>query len=73
MPDRLVSPDNRVARILAIGAVVFVLLILVFAIVNRSDRDGPLENAGEKIEDAADDIGDAVEDAGDDIRRSTRP
>ena len=29
------------------------------------DRDGPLENAGEEVEDAVEDAGDAVEDATD--------
>lgn len=30
------------------------------------DRDGPLENAGEEVEDAVEDAGDAIEDATDD-------
>lgn len=31
------------------------------------ENDGPLENAGEEIDDAVEDTGDAIDDAGDEI------
>lgn len=38
--------------------------VLVFALAG-CDKDGPLENAGEEVDDAVEDAGDAVEDATD--------
>ncbi len=52
-----------------IGAVV--LGLIAFAVINESN-DGPLEDAGEALDDAADDIGDGMEDAADEIDDSTR-
>lgn len=66
MQERLTDDTTRLARVLAIAAVVFVVLLLVFALWNQSDRnDGPLERAGEDIEEAGEEIEDAVDDIGD--------
>jgi hypothetical protein len=66
MADPVTDSSTRLARILAMAAVVFVVLLLVFALWNQSDRnDGPLERVGEDIEEAGDEIEDAVEDIGD--------
>lgn len=35
------------------------------------DNDGPMEDIGEGIDDAADDVGDAVEDAADEVEDTT--
>ncbi len=73
MPLRLRSATDRSARIglVIIGAVLLALVVLL--VWERGSDDGPLERAGEKIEDAADDVGDAIEDAGDDVKRKLDP
>ncbi|WP_375203324.1 hypothetical protein [Hyphococcus sp.] len=40
--------------------------ILIFAFI-EDQNDGPLENAAESVEDAADDMGDDIEDAADEL------
>lgn len=47
-------------------AIIATLLASVFVItLSGCDRDGPLEEAGESMDDAVEDTGDAVEDATD--------
>jgi hypothetical protein len=73
MPLRLKPPVDRSARIglMIIGAVLLALVVLL--VWERGSDDGPLERAGENIEDAADDVGDAIEDAGDDLKKKLDP
>ncbi|MCK5748327.1 MAG: hypothetical protein KAH44_19070 [Oricola sp.] len=47
-----------------IGAVI--IGVIIFAVVDERN-EGPLEEAAESIEDAADDVGDEIEDAADDL------
>ena len=49
--------SKAIAAALLLGALIIPLA--------ACDRDGPLENAGEEVEDAVEDAGDAVEDATD--------
>ncbi len=73
MPMRLGSATNRSTRIalLVIGAILLALVVLLMW--ERGSDDGPLERAGEKIEDAADDAADAIEDAGDEVKKTLDP
>jgi hypothetical protein len=41
--------------------------LLLLGLAACTDRDGPLENLGDEIEDAAEDAGDAIEDAADEL------
>ncbi|MAX24008.1 MAG: hypothetical protein CMJ19_05835 [Phycisphaeraceae bacterium] len=47
------------------------LLIMMFALGAMTwvgcDNDGPMENAGETVDEAVEDMGDAAEEAGNDI------
>jgi predicted small secreted protein len=44
------------------------ILIIAAAFVTACDNDGPMERAGEKIDNAASDAGNAVEDACEDAK-----
>lgn len=43
-------------------------LLLTALLATGCDNDGPMENAGEKIDDVAEDVADATEDACEDIK-----
>lgn len=61
---------KKAARILS---TLFALLFALggSAMLTGCEDQGPLEEAGEEIDDAVDDAGDAIEDAGDDIDDET--
>ena len=50
----------------------FILMLLMGSLpaLHACDNDGPLENAGEAVDDAADDVGDAVEEVCEDATDS---
>jgi hypothetical protein len=43
---------------------------LAIALVGCTERDGPAERAGERIDDAVSDARDRIEDAGDEVREA---
>jgi len=43
------------------------LLIVASIALTACERDGPMENAGEEIDEAVEDAGDSLEEAGDEI------
>lgn len=47
---------------------VLATLMIAASLAAGCDNDGPMENAGEAIDDAAQDMGDAVENACEDIK-----
>lgn len=54
----------KLLKLAIVGAFV---MTLAFGTVACVEKKGPMEKAGEKIDDAVDDIGDNIEDAGDEI------
>jgi hypothetical protein len=51
---------KRLAGIIGIG-------MIALALLGCPEKKGPLEKAGEKMDDVMDDMGDAVEDAADEV------
>ena len=58
--------DNRLFLSLAKWALLLTLTAATPLVLTGCD-EGPMEEAGEKIDDAADDVKDAAEDAADDV------
>ncbi len=48
-------------------AIVFFVLFATVGLIGCAEQDGPMEEAGEAIDEAVDDVQDAVEDAGEAI------
>ena len=66
MGFNLIERDKRMLEKLRISVVTLALLFgASLSLAACDNNDGPMEEAGEAMDDAADDMGDAIEDATD--------
>ncbi len=48
--------------------IILVSCLLFVTLLTACDREGPMERAGEKVDETVEDTGEAIEEAGDEVR-----